>query len=118
MVPGDHALPLLAESIDPKRHDVAGLEVDWLRLHAHADPGRRAGGDDVARQQGHEPADVADNLDDAEDHRLRVAGLHALAVYVEPHAKRMRIRHLVLGDQPGADRTERVAALALVPGSA
>ena len=43
-------------------HGLAGLQEDRVRLHAEPDAGRRAGGDDVARMQRHEVADVADEL--------------------------------------------------------
>jgi hypothetical protein len=46
---------------------------------------------------------------------LDVAGLLALAVDVQPHAQVLAVADLVRGDQPGADRAEGVAALALVP---
>ena len=52
---------------------------------------------------------------DAEDHRPRVAGLPALAVDVEPHVEVLQVLDLVGGDEPRADRAERVAALALAP---
>ena len=55
-----------------------------------ADARRRAGGDDVARLEQHELADIADEMRDAEDHRLGVAGLHALAVDVEEHVEVLR----------------------------
>ena len=46
-----------------------------------------------------------------------MAGLHALAIQVEPQAQALRIGHLVARDQPGADGAKGVAALALVPGA-
>src|SRR5205085_3987455 len=45
----DDLLPLLAEALDAQRDDVADIE-ELRRLHAGADAGRRAGGDDVAGQ--------------------------------------------------------------------
>src|SRR3981189_2222280 len=53
----DDFLPLLAEPFDAERDHVAGVE-ELRRLHAGADAGRGARGDDVARQQGEEPGDV------------------------------------------------------------
>src|SRR3546814_15441369 len=44
-----HVLALLAEAGDAEGHDVARFQVD-RRLLAHADAGRRAGGDDVDRK--------------------------------------------------------------------
>src|SRR5882724_10350381 len=49
----DDFLPLLAEPFDAERDHVAGVE-ELRRLHAGADAGRGAGGDDVAGQQRHE----------------------------------------------------------------
>src|SRR5215475_4300830 len=116
-LPGDAALLLLAQASDAEPHLVAGLEVA-RRLLAHADPGRRAGGDDVAGQQRHEMADVAHQVVDREDHRAGIAVLHALAVDVEPHVEGLRILDLVARHQPWPERGEAVAALALVPGAA
>src|SRR5215831_3376064 len=58
-LPGDAALLLLAQTGDAEPHLVARLE-EVRRLLAHADARRRAGGDDVAGQQRHEMADIAD----------------------------------------------------------
>src|SRR4051812_22743216 len=68
----DDALALLAQALDAERDDVAHLEV-LRRLHAEPHAGRRAGGDDVARQQRHELADVRNQARRPEDHRARVA---------------------------------------------
>src|ERR671914_2492953 len=57
---GDDLLPLLAEALDAHGHDVAGLEEHRVRLHAEADAGRGAGGDDVAWKERHVVADVGD----------------------------------------------------------
>src|SRR5438046_1433804 len=62
-----HGLLLLAETLDAEAHDVAGLE-EPLRLHAHADAGRRAGSDDVARHEGEELREIGDDMVDAEHH--------------------------------------------------
>ena len=107
----------LVRARDPEPHHIAGLEVA-RRLLAHADAGRRAGGDDVAGHQRHEVADVADQMVDREDHRPGVAVLHPLAIDVEPHVERLRIGDLVARHQPRPERGEAVAALALVPGAA
>src|SRR5215470_15473599 len=89
-LPFHAGLPLLAEALDAERHDIAGLER-------------------------HEAADIADDMRDAEDHGLRAAGLHALAVDVEPHVEGLRVRDLVPRHQPRTERREGVAALAFVP---
>src|SRR5678815_1195650 len=86
--PGDHLLLLLAQAADAERHHVARLEEHRLGLDPEAHARRRAGADHVARQERHELADVRHDLRAVEDHRARVAGLHALAVDVEPHVER------------------------------
>src|SRR3546814_18391569 len=73
-----HVLALLAEAGDAEGHDVARFQVD-RRLLAHADAGRRAGGDDVAGPQAQEAADVADQVRHAEHHGAGGAILGALA---------------------------------------
>src|SRR5262245_15486060 len=110
-----HLLALLAEPVDPERDHVAGLEEFRLRLHAEPHPRRRAGDDDVARLQYEELRAVPDEMAAIEDHRIGVAALALLAVDVEPHVEALRILDLVLGDQPGAERPERLAALAFDP---
>src|SRR5512133_3774417 len=67
-IPRMDFLRLLAEPGNAQAHHVARLQVNrgWLAAHAHARRG--PGADQVARVQRHEPADVADQLRDAEDH--------------------------------------------------
>src|SRR5215470_12955558 len=55
----DDFLALLAQTIDTERDDIADIE-EGLRLHAEADAGRRARGEDVARQQRQELRDIGD----------------------------------------------------------
>src|SRR5262245_10315767 len=62
-------LLLLSKPLDSKAHDVAFPQIH-RRLLAVTDSGGRAGGNDVARQQAHEPAQVADEILHAEDQRL------------------------------------------------
>src|SRR5690606_31886971 len=87
-------------------------------LDAHADARRGAGGDDVARLQAHELADIVYQMCHAEDHRLGRAVLVALAIDLEPHAQVLRISDFVPGDEPRANGAKSVVALALVPGAA
>src|SRR5690606_29818064 len=47
-----------------------------------------------------------------------VAVLETLAVHVQPHAQVLRVGDFVGRHQPGADGTEGIATLALVPGAA
>src|SRR4051812_19318784 len=109
-----HLLPLLAQSLDAERDDVAGLE-ECRRFHAEPDARRRAGDDHVARLHHEELRAVPDDVRDIEDHRPGVAALALLAVHVEPHVKRLDVLDLVLGDEPGPERAEGLAALALGP---
>src|SRR5690348_7149119 len=73
-------LPLPAETLDLQLDDVTGAQVRLGLGLAHGDAGGRAGVDDVARVQGHEPADVPDDLGDGEDLVRGVAVLLELAV--------------------------------------
>ena len=114
----DDGLLRLAKLVDAERDDVAGLQEHRVRLFAHAHARWRAGGDDVARLQRHQRRAVRHDGGDIEDHGLGVAGLLAHTIDVEPHAELLRVADLVGGDQPRADRTEGVEALALVPGHA
>src|SRR6266567_2182735 len=108
-------LPLLAQPLDAERDDVAGLEEFRLGLHAEPDAGRRAGDDDIARLHDEILRAGPDDMPAVENHRRGVAALAFLAVDVEPHVELLRILDFVLGDEPGAERTEGLAALALGP---
>src|SRR6478609_7601949 len=110
----DDLLPLLAEPLDAERDHVADVE-ELRRLHAGADAGRRAGGDDIARHQRQELRDVGDALGHREDHGRGRSGLAALAVDVEPQRQFLYVRYFVLGHQPRADGAEGVVRLALGP---
>src|SRR5215469_16752420 len=103
----DNLLALLAETLDAERHHVADIE-ELRRLHAGADAGRRAGGQNVAGQQRQELRDVGYAFGDWEDHGRGRAGLPALAVDVEPHREGLSVRNLVLGDEPRSERPEGV----------
>jgi hypothetical protein len=65
--------------------------------------------------EGEEAGEVAHHVGHAEDHVPGAAVLIALPVHLQPQAQVLRVGHLVLGDQPGPDGAEGVAALALVP---
>src|SRR5579884_1636506 len=105
---------LLAQPFDREPHPVARLE-ELRRLHADRHPRRSAGRDHVARHQRREMTDVADDVVDAEDQVGGVAVLDALAVDLGPQLQFTGIADLVGGHHPGAEGTERVAALALRP---
>src|SRR5690606_15110429 len=112
-----HGLALDAEAVDAGAHRLPALEEDG-RLAAHADAGRRAGGDDVAGLEAHEPADIADDPAHAEDHRPGRAVLITMAIDLEPQPRVLRVADLVGRHQPRPERREAVAALALVPRAA
>ena len=99
---------------DAERDDVADVEI-LRRLHAGADAGRRARGDDVAGHQRHELRDVGNALRHREDHGRGRSGLAALAVDVEPHRQLLHVRDFILGDKPGADWSKGVVRFALGP---
>ena len=105
---------LFAEAFDAEADGLAGAE-EGGRLHAHADAGGRAGGDDVAGVEREELAEVADELLHAEDHRGGGAVLAALAVDFEPELEVLRVGDFVFGDEPGAEGAEGVAAFAFGP---
>src|SRR4051812_37297456 len=91
----DDLLALLAKAFDAERDDIADVE-ERRRLHAGADAGWRAGGDDVARQECEELRDVGNAFRHREDHGRGRASLAALAVDVEPHRQFLHVRNVVL----------------------
>src|SRR5690606_1059120 len=108
------ALLLFAEALDAEADDAAGRQIHG-RLLPHADAGRGPRGDDVTGLQAHELAEVADQVGHAEDHRARRPVLVPLAVDFEPEVELVPVRHFIGRHEPGADRSERIAALALDP---
>src|SRR5262245_45392763 len=102
-------LPLISETFDTQFDDIASLEVAG-RLHAHADAGRRAGRYDIAGLQGHELAQIGDEICRPVNHCSCRAVLHRFAVDLEPYRQVLRARHLVFGDQPRSYWAKRVAA--------
>src|SRR5258705_3348852 len=58
---------------------------------------------------------MTDQPRDAKHHGAGVAALIAVPVYLEPHVELLHFRYLISSDQPGAKRTECVAALPLHP---
>ncbi len=111
---GSHVLLLFAEALDAEADGLAGAE-EGGGLHAEADAGGGAGGDDVARVKGEELAQVADELADAKDHFAGVAVLATLAIDLEPDGQVLRVGDFVFGDEPGSDWAERVAAFSFGP---
>ena len=106
-----------AQVVDAQLHHVAGAQV--LRgLLAHAHASGRAGREHVAGQQGHELAHVGNQEGQPENEVGGVALLPGLTVHREPEAQAGRVGNFIGRDEPGAERGESVAALALVPGTA
>src|SRR4029079_5651182 len=110
-----YLLTLLAEPVDAERDHVPGLEEFGLWFHAQPHAGGRARNylssglhDEILRA-------APENVPAIEDHGACVAALAFVAVHVEPHLEILRVLDLVFGHEPRAERTERLAALALRP---
>ena len=110
-----HGLALLAKARDFQLHHIAGLEEDRIWLHAHANARRGSGGDDITRVERHQLRQMADDLCNREDHCRCIASLHACAVHIQRHIKRLRIGNFIACDEIGAGGAEGVAAFALGP---
>src|SRR5712671_621165 len=113
-----------ADPVDLAADPIARLEED-RRVAKHADPGRGARRDDVARVEGDVAADERDQLRDREGHvggravlhRLCLAGAGSARAWDSPAAKSDadgRIE-LVRCNENRAHRQERVAALGSEP---
>ena len=88
---GDDLLALLAEALDAERHDVARLQEHRVGLMPRPTPG---GVPVVMTSPGRSVMywlTCEMIFAHAEDHGARVAGLHALAVHVEPHVEALRV---------------------------
>ena len=107
-------MALGAKTVDAELDGVTGFEVLWW-LESEADSGWGAGGNDIAGQERHELADVADDKGNVEDEVAGVAVLKFAAVDCEPEAKFTGVGHLIGGDEPRAEGGEGVGALALDP---
>src|SRR5437870_1945933 len=113
----DDPVTLGTEARDAHLDDVARLEIlRWLAAVAHAR--RRPRGDHVAGAQRHEAAHVGHQVLDGKDHLRGVPVLPALPIDRRPQGERLRVAHLLGGDQPRAHRAEGVRALALRRGAA
>ncbi len=83
----NHALRLHAEPIDAQAQRVSRLPETWA-ASCPSQPWRRAGGDDVARMQAHEPApEWLSQGCDAKHHRLGRAMLNPLPVELKPQGE-------------------------------
>ena len=107
-------MALGAKTVDAELDHVAGFQIQRGFL-TEADSGWGAGGDDVAGEEGHELAEVADDKGNVEDEVAGVAVLKFAAVDGEPEAKFTGVGHLIGGDEPRAEGGEGVGALALDP---
>src|SRR5256886_6071212 len=103
---GTQALPRGAEPVDAELDLISGHEVA-RRAVAQSYAGRRAGGDDVAREERHELADVADECRHVEEELARRAALFGLAVHLEPDREIVHVANLVRSGEAGAQRRER-----------
>src|SRR6266852_4748181 len=66
--PSHHVLPLRTEFGDTEFDHVTRLQVHRGRLSAHANAGRCTGGDEIARIERHELADIAYQRANGENH--------------------------------------------------
>src|SRR5256886_2510731 len=82
--------------------DVTRLEVHG-RLLAEPDAGRRSGGDEIAGRERHQAREIAHEVADVEDERLRVAALHLLAVHPGPELGGVWVGDLLPVGAVGAD---------------
>src|SRR5438552_2937008 len=107
----------LARGAEPVDAQLDHIPVDQKarRLLPEADAGGSAGGDDVARQERHELADVADERRHVIDEVLGRAGLLGLPVHFEPQAQVVDVGDLVGRREIGTEGREGVAALPLDP---
>src|SRR5690349_5613663 len=94
-----------AESIDPQLDDVPRMEEARGRV-AHRHSCRRAGRDDVAREQRHELADVADQEWNAEDEVACRTVLLPLSVDREPHRQIVHVADFVWCSDKRTERRE------------
>ncbi len=114
-----HAPPVERESaggLGPHRvgqaAEVFDLDGDFVAVDQRADAGRRAGQDQVARDERHDRRDVGHQLAHREDH---VAGGGHLAQLSVDGTGDQRVGRLELGLDPRAERAESVEALAARP---
>ena len=111
---GDEAVLEPPDPVDLDGHDVA-VAQQHLRLAAEADARGRARQDQVARLERRPLADRRDQVRDREDHQVGRRLLQRLAVDDRAQRQLARVRDLVGGDEPRADRRRAVPRLALHP---
>src|SRR5579864_478091 len=103
-------VPEHADAVDLDLDDVARLQPNG-GLAGHADAGRSAGKDEVARLESEDLRQIGDHLANAKDQLARVRVLHRLAVQAQADAEVLRVGHLVSADQLGPYWRERVERL-------
>src|SRR5207249_2322647 len=104
---GDAVLEL-ADLLDPEPDRLTRAKEALAR---HADAGRRAGHDEIARLQRDARGKHLDLLRDREDHLLGVRVLHQLATDPQLEAELLRIAHFGGGHDPWPERARAVEAL-------
>ena len=92
-----------SQSVDAEFNGVTGFEV-LRRLESETDSGRGAGGNDIAGQERHELADIADEEGDFENEVGGGAVLFGLAVGLEPEAQGVWVGNFVCC---GQSRTQK-----------
>src|SRR5262245_10178041 len=103
---------LCAEPVDSHLHDVPWLEIPrWLRAVSHTRRGSAR--DHVTDTEGHEAAQVGNELANGKHHVFRMPVLPTVTVDRGPQRERLRVGDLVDGHEPWPDGRERVCALPL-----
>src|SRR5690606_39245569 len=101
-----------AVDTDLQATDLLDVQDHAVSVAERSHSGRGAGRDHVARVQGHDGGGVSDQFADAEDEVRRVGALPGGAADVAAQVEGVRVRDLVGGHDPGAERGERVEGLA------
>ena len=112
LFPGHDPVAQHAHVLDLSLHHVAWAQVELERVRLdRGDPRDGPGGQDVP---GAEPLGRVerDELRHGQHHAAGVALLPDIPVHPQLHGQVVGVRDLVLGDDPGADRAERVDGLA------
>src|SRR5689334_14214686 len=94
--PSQYARPIAqrANLLDLHHYLIPILHPQW-RFAAHPHTKWRAGADQVAWLQGHELADVRDQVRHVEDHVVRIGALHHLAIQGTADRQSLRVRNIV-----------------------
>ena len=95
----NHILPLLSKALHGQLNDIPRLE-EALRGKTHSDARGRSGGNDIARQELHEPAHVRDDGGNRKYHVVGAGILQQLAVDGQLQRQILRIGHFIGGYKP------------------